>query len=105
MRRSALIRKPRVESAGISSREGPNGGYEQRLIKWGCSGCEYFEERVFRSRRSFREPDAYAICRFTGEPVDLIWEATACLKNAETESCKDQNKSDRTRRTNRRHAA
>lgn len=105
MRPSALIRKPRVDGGSISSRGGPNDGYEQRVVEWGCSGCEYFEERVFRSRRSFREPDAYAICRFTGEPVDLIWEATACPKNAKPESCKDQSQAGRTRRSNRRHAA
>lgn len=105
MRPSALIRKPRVESAGISSRGRPNGGYEQRLIEWGCSGCDYFEQRVFRSRRPFGEPDAYAICRFTGEPVDLIWEATACLKNAEPDGCKDLSQAGRTRRPNCRHAA
>jgi hypothetical protein len=84
MRPEVSIRKPRVERVRKSSREGPNGNYERKLIEWGCSDCGFFEERSFRTRLSSAEQDAYAICRFTGEPVDLIWEARACLKTTES---------------------
>ncbi len=90
MRPEVSIRKPRVEKARKSSRGGPGANYEQRLIEWGCSDCGFFEERSFRTRSSSAEHDAYAVCRFTGEPVDLIWEATACLKSVDAKDSKDQ---------------
>jgi len=55
-------------------------GYEQRLLQWGCSKCIFFEKRVFRSGLRPEELDAYIVCRFAGELVDLIGEATACPK-------------------------
>jgi hypothetical protein len=105
MRPTALIRKPRVERARKSSRGGPNGDYEHRLTEWGCSGCRFFEARSFRTRPSSAEQDAYAVCRFAGEPVDLIWEATACLKSTQTEISKVCVQAGRARRPNCRHAA
>ena len=55
-------------------------GYEQRLIRWGCAECDSFEKRVFSSGVTSEELDAYIICRFAGEPIDLIREASACPK-------------------------
>ncbi|MGO9122999.1 MAG: hypothetical protein ACLQPD_35930 [Desulfomonilaceae bacterium] len=55
-------------------------GYEQRLIRWGCAECKSFEKRVFNSGVRSEELDAYIICRFAGEPIDLIREAFACPK-------------------------
>jgi len=105
MRDGELILKRRRESADISSYRQSSRNYEQRLTEWGCSGCRFFEARSFRTRRSSAEQDAYAICRFAGEPVDLIWEATACLKDSERDSCNDQGQVGFTRRPNCRHAA
>ena len=105
MRAAELMLKPRVEGAGKASRRRYNSNYEQRLTEWGCSGCGFFEERSFKTRLSSAEQDAYAICRFAGEPVDLIWEATACLKHSERDSCNDQGQVGFTRRPNCRHAA
>ena len=75
-----------IEEAQGRSRAVPLGqesadGYEQRLIQWGCSTCRFFEKRVFRSGLPCKELDAYIICRFAGELVDLIGEAIACPKN------------------------
>ena len=56
-------------------------GYEQRLNRWGCAECESFEKRVFSSGVRSEELDAYIICRFAGEPIDLIREASACPKD------------------------
>ncbi len=56
-------------------------GYEQKLKRWGCSQCRFYEKRVFKSGLASTELDAYIICRFDGEPVDLIEEATVCPKN------------------------
>jgi hypothetical protein len=55
-------------------------GYEQRLMRWGCAECMFFEEKVFKTGLAHDELDAYMICRFLGEPVDLIGEATDCPK-------------------------
>ncbi len=60
-------------------------GYEQRLIRWGCAECDCFEKRVFGSGVRSEELDAYIICRFAGEPIDLIREASACPK----EGCRE----------------
>jgi len=105
MRTTALIRKSRTKSAGLSSPDKPNGDYKKRLTEWGCSGCKFFEARSFRTQPSSAEQDAYAICRFAGEPVDLIWEARACLKEAEGDRCKDQSQVGFTRQPNCRNAA
>jgi hypothetical protein len=56
-------------------------GYEQRLTRWGCAECNCFEKRVFSSGVRSEELDAYIICRFAGEPIDLIREASACPKD------------------------
>jgi hypothetical protein len=68
-------------------------GYEQRLIRWGCAECSFFEKRVFRSRGTSEELDAYIICRFAGEPIDLIWEATACPKDCSPQLQENKSKS------------
>jgi hypothetical protein len=105
MRPAASFRKPRVGRARKSSLEVPNADYEQRLIKWGCAGCTFFEERSFRTRPSSTEQDAYAVCRFTGEPVDLIWEARACLKGTDAKKSHGQQQLDRVGRGDCKHAA
>jgi hypothetical protein len=105
MRPAASFRKPRMERARKSSREGPDADYEQRLIKWGCAGCAFFEQRFFRTRPSSHEQDAYAVCRFTGEPVDLIWEARACLKGTDAKNSNGQPQLDRAERGDCQHAA
>jgi hypothetical protein len=105
MRPAASFRKPRVERARKSLRVGPNADYEQRLIKWGCAGCAFFEERSFRTRRFSAEQDAYAICRFAGEPVDLIWEARACLKMTDAKNSKSQQQLEGDGRRDCQHAA
>gem|GEM_PF-3024659 len=105
MRAGELILKRRRESVDISSRREFSRNYEQRLNEWGCSGCGFFEERFFSTRPSSAEEDAYAVCRFAGEPVDLIWEATACLKSTQSEISKVCHQAGRARRPNCRHAA
>jgi hypothetical protein len=105
MRDGDLILKRQRERADISSCRESSRNYEQRLTEWGCTGCGFFEERIFKTRQSSAEQDGYAICRFAGEPVDLIWEATACLKSAQSEISKVCDQAGRTRRPNCRHAA
>jgi hypothetical protein len=105
MRAGELILKRRRGKADISSCRESGRTYEQRLTEWGCSGCGFFEERSFKTRLSSVEQDAYAICRFAGEPVDLIWEATACLKSTQAEISKVCDQPGRARRPNCRHAA
>jgi hypothetical protein len=68
-------------------------GYEQRLIQWGCSKCGFFEKRVFRSGLPSEELDAYIICRFAGDLVDLIGKVTACPKNCRPKLIKNKSKS------------
>jgi hypothetical protein len=105
MRAAEVMLKTRVEGAGKSSHRRHNRNYEQRLTEWGCSGCGFFEERFFSTRPSSAEQDAYAICRFAEEPVDLIWEATACLKSTQSKDSKVCDETGRARRPNCRHAA
>jgi hypothetical protein len=57
-------------------------GYEERLIRWGCSKCKFLEKRFFTSGLPSEELDAYIICRFAGELVDLLGEGTGCPKNS-----------------------
>jgi hypothetical protein len=105
MRARQLIRKSLAEDPGMFSQQGLYDNYEERLSEWGCSECRFFENRVMRGRAPSRELDEYAVCRFTGEPVDLIWEATACPKTAELKICKDQHQGNQARRQKCRHAA
>jgi hypothetical protein len=82
MRTSQLIENRHRRSLTESSEQGIFDGYEQRLNRWGCTKCNLFEKRVFKSGLpSDEELDAYIICRFAAEPVDLIGEATACPKD------------------------
>jgi len=76
-----LIAEVQGRNLGVPLGQGSVGGYERRLIQWGCSRCNFFEKRIFRSGLPSKGLDAYYICRFAGELVDLIGEATACPKN------------------------
>ena len=80
-----LVTELRRRSLGKSLGQDAFDGYEQRLIRWGCSRCRYFEKRVFSTGLRSKELDAYMICRFDREPVDLIAEADACPKNCKPE--------------------
>lgn len=83
MRATRLVGELHGRSLGTSLGQEFFDGYEQRLIQWGCSKCRFFEKRVFRSGLPSEELDAYMICRFAEEVVDLIGEATACPKGSE----------------------
>ena len=72
-------------------------GYEQRLARWGCAACTFFEKRVFSIGVTSEELDAYVICRFGGALVDLIGEAIACPKDRRPQLHRDKNNSRRAR--------
>jgi hypothetical protein len=97
MRTSQLIRDRNKGSLGVASQQEIFDGYEHRLIRWGCLKCNFFEKRVFSSGPISEELDAYIICRFAGEPVDLIGEATACPKDCRPQLPKNNSKSGRVR--------
>jgi hypothetical protein len=77
-----LVGQRNIRSLGKSSGQETFDGYEQRLARWGCANCRNFEKRVFKGGLRSAELDAYMVCRFAQEPVDLIGEATACPKNS-----------------------
>ena len=81
MRTTELTGNLRGESLGVPSAHESFDGFEQRLNQWGCFNCRFFEKRIFNSGVISEELDAYIICRFAGEPIDLIWETTVCPKN------------------------
>lgn len=83
---------------GVATGTGSVDSYDQVLMQWGCAKCGFFEERVFKNELLPGEPDAYAVCRFTGEPVDLIWEATECPKHDEPALQRGEGRNGRTRR-------
>ena len=85
MRASKLMKDPWREGLGAYSEPEYFDGYEQRLMRWGCAKCSFFEKRVFGSGVTSEELDAYIICRFAGEPIDLIWEAFTCPKDCRPE--------------------
>ncbi len=85
MRASKLIENRRRDNFGTYAEPEYFDGYEQRLSRWGCAECKSFEKRVFSSGVTSEELDAYIICRFAGEPIDLIWEAFACPKDCSRE--------------------
>ncbi len=87
-----LIRVP-ARSIHISLGQEFFEGYEQRLIQWGCFNCRFFEKRVFSSGVTSEELDAYIICRFAGEPLDLIAQGTSCPKNSKCQSSDNKSKS------------
>ena len=93
MRAKGLGMEPQRGSVDVSLRQESVEGYEQRLIQWGCSKCGFFENRVFRSGLPPQELDAYIICRFAGELVDLIGNVTACPKNCRPKLIKNKSKS------------
>ena len=93
MRANELGMEPQGGSVDVSLGRESVEGYEQRLIQWECSKCGFFEKRVFRSGLPHEELDAYIICRFAGELVDLIGEVTACPKNCRPKLIKNKSKS------------
>lgn len=93
MRANELGMEPQGASVDVSLGRESVEGYEQRLIQWGCSKCGFFEKRVFRSGLPHEELDAYIVCRFAGELVDLIGEVTACPKNCRPKLIRNKSKS------------
>jgi hypothetical protein len=93
MRASKSVGNLRRDTHGRYSEPEFFDGHEQRLIRWGCAECGSFEKRVFSSGVTSEELDAYIICRFAGEPVDLIWEAFACPKGCSRVSDMSRSKS------------
>jgi hypothetical protein len=86
MRATKLISELQGRSLGVSLGREIFDGYEQRLIQWGCPQCRFFEMRHFMSGvPSNKELDAYIICRFAGELVDLLGEVATCPKNCRPE--------------------
>ncbi len=81
MRATKLIRELQGRSLGLSLGQESFDGYEERLIRWGCSKCDFFEKRLFKTGLPSEELDAYIICRFAGDLVDLLGEAAVCPKN------------------------
>jgi hypothetical protein len=73
-----LIGELQVKTPDVSLKQEYFGGYEQRLIQWGCSKCGSFEKRIFKTGLAFEELDAYFVCRFAGELVDLLGEEVVC---------------------------
>jgi hypothetical protein len=97
MRAPKLIGDQHRGSFAVSSEQEVFDGYEQRLIRWGCAECKFFEKRVFSSGVISEELDAYIICRFGGELIDLIGEATACPKDSRPQLHRNKSKSGRAR--------
>ncbi len=93
MRANELGMEPQGRSVDVSLGRESVEGYEQRLIQWGCSKCGFFEKRVFTSGLPSEELDAYIICRFAGELVDLIGKVNACPKNCSPKLIKNKSKS------------
>ncbi len=91
MRATKLIRELQGRSLGLSLGLESFDGYEERLIRWGCSRCEFFEKRLFKTGLPSEELDAYVICRFAGDLVDLLGEVTVCPRNCRP--ALDKNKS------------
>ncbi len=91
MRATKLISELHGRSLGVSSEQEYFDGYEQRLSRWGCTKCNFFEKRGFKSGFPSEELDAYIICRFDGDLVDLLGEVTVCPKNCRP--ALDKNKS------------
>jgi hypothetical protein len=90
MRPTGLIGKLQGKSFEVSfEQEQLFEGYEQKLIRWGCSKCGFYEKRTFKSGLASELLDAYIICRFRREPIDLIGEARSCPK--ETAPAPDKN--------------
>jgi hypothetical protein len=104
MKATVLNEEARGRNLGVPFGQGAVGSYEQRLIQWGCSKCNFFEKRIFRSGLPSKELDAYYVCRFAGELIDLIGEAIACPKNCAQGLHEDSRKGGRGR-PHCRHAA
>ncbi len=97
MRAPKLIDGQRGGSLFVSSQRDCFEGYEPRLLRWGCAECKFYEKRVFGTGPNSDELDAYIICRFSEEPVDLIGEATACPKAPRPQLVENKNQSGRPR--------
>ena len=105
MRPTGLIEQLQGRSFGVSlGQEQLFEGYEQKLIRWGCSQCGFYEKRIFKTGLACEELDAYIICRFGGEPIDLIGEALTCPKNSVPALDKNQKFHDADRRCCKRAA-
>ena len=96
MRASELIGNVHRGRLRVSSEQDYFDGYEQRLTRWGCERCEYFEKKALSSGATSDELDAYIVCRFGGEMADLLGRVTACPKDCRQPLHK--NKSDSGRR-------
>ena len=97
MRATKLISELRGRSLGMSLEQESFDGYEQRLNRWECTKCDFFEKRTFNSGLPSEDLDAYMICRFDGDLVDLLGEVTICPKNCSSELRKNKNISGRRR--------
>ena len=97
MRAPKLINDRHSGSLPVFAQQERLEGYEQRLIRWGCPECKFFEKRVFGTGPNSDELDAYIICRFSEDPVDLIGEVTSCPKAGRIRSTGNQSKSGRPR--------
>ncbi len=95
MKALKLIEGLRRESLEVSLREEFFEGHEQRFSRWGCAKCGSFEKRLFKTGLSFEELDAYFICRFTGEPIDLLGERAVCPKAPDRQLAVSKSESDR----------
>ena len=95
MRALKLIGELQRESLEVSLREEFFDGYEQRLSRWGCAKCGSFEKRLFKTELPFEELDAYFICRFAGEPMDLLGEEAVCPKARKCQLTVTKSESDR----------
>ena len=104
MKATELIEEAQGRNLGVPLGQGSVGRYEQRLMQWGCSKCNFFEKRIFRSGLPSKELDAYFICRFAGDLVDLIGEAIACPRIARQDYIRNSRKGGRGR-PHCRHAA
>ena len=91
MRATKLTGELQERRFGASLSQEIFDGYEQRLIQWGCPMCRFFEKRLFKSGLPSEELDAYIICRFAGDLVDLLGEVTACPKNRRPELTENKN--------------
>ena len=98
MRASKLIGDLRRGSLCIPSEHEYFDGYEQRLTRWRCEECKFFEKKVLSGGvMSFDELDAYIVCWFTGKMVDLVGRVTVCPKGCRPPLHKNAGKSDRSR--------
>ncbi len=95
MRASELIGDVHRARLRVSSEHEYFDGYAQRLTRWGCERCEFFENKVLTSGATSDALDAYIVCRFAGEMVDLVGRMTACPKDCRPPLHKNKSNSGR----------